>query len=102
MGIFAGYGQHILYSTAITSISIHLVYQRRLFADQRAGVQARITVLESIAEELRSNKDLSPDDLARLKRLARPPEEKGEEKVMSWREVFFGKKDFVKDEVERA
>ncbi|KAF5352076.1 hypothetical protein D9758_009446 [Tetrapyrgos nigripes] len=91
MGIFAGYGQHILYSTAITSLSIHLLYQRRHFEDQRAAVQARISVLESIVQELRSNKNLSPDDLARLKRLARPPEEKEEEEDLSWREVFSGK-----------
>ncbi|KAK7461094.1 hypothetical protein VKT23_009022 [Stygiomarasmius scandens] len=93
MAILGGYGPHLLYSVAITSLSLHLVYQRQLFADQKSRMQAQISILETIADELRSNKELSPDDLARLRRLARPPEEKLEEKKMSWSEVIFGKKD---------
>ncbi|THU87350.1 hypothetical protein K435DRAFT_782491 [Dendrothele bispora CBS 962.96] len=93
MAILGGYGPHLLYSVAVTSLSLHLTYQKRQFSDEKSRVQAQISILESIAEELRSDKELSLDDLARLKRLARPPTEQVEERKMSWTEVVFGKKD---------
>ncbi|ESK97283.1 hypothetical protein Moror_17848 [Moniliophthora roreri MCA 2997] len=89
--MFSGYLPHLLYSIAITSLSLHLVYQKRFFSEQRHQIDARISVLESIADELRSEKSLSPEELQRLTRLARPTEEIKFNEKFSWKEVILGR-----------
>jgi len=87
------YFPHAIYSLAITSISVHLVSQKRKIAEDRARVAARISILESMIEQLRENKDVPLDELDRLHRLAQPPVaggNAGESKGISWREVFLG------------
>lgn len=93
-----GYLPHALYSVAITSISIHLVNQRRISSDERARTEAQITILQSISQQLQSDKPLSNAGLQRLRRLARPPKD-GEDSpesdlkdAISWKEVVLGRK----------
>ncbi|RDB23794.1 hypothetical protein Hypma_008968 [Hypsizygus marmoreus] len=92
----SSYIPHAIYSVAITSISIHLVSQRKTSSDERSRINAQISILENVSEQLRSDKPLLPTELEKLRRLARPPEksavEVGNEEVMGWREVFLGKK----------
>lgn len=67
--------------------------------DLKSQINARITVLQSISEQLRSDKPLSQGELERLKKLARPPEDALEvaaREEMSWKEAFLGKKDLRK------
>ncbi|KIK69192.1 hypothetical protein GYMLUDRAFT_188741, partial [Collybiopsis luxurians FD-317 M1] len=91
--LFSGYLPHILYSVANVSLSLHLIYQRNTLADEKARINAQESVLESIADELRSDGPLSQDDLQRLKRLARnskrDPNEAGER--MSWKDALLGR-----------
>ncbi|KAF5373277.1 hypothetical protein D9615_007394 [Tricholomella constricta] len=91
------YLPHAIYSVAIISISIHLVNQRKLVSDERARIAAQTSILESISEQLRSDKPLSATELDRLKGLARPMEHNPAVEGMpgesiGWREVFLGNK----------
>ncbi|KAF8632490.1 hypothetical protein AX15_001859 [Amanita polypyramis BW_CC] len=102
MRIATGYIPHALYAIAVTSISIHLVNKRRTFSDEKANVNARISILESIAEQLQSNKSIPNAELERLKRLARAPVKEnlttGAEHI-SWKEVVFGREQQASDEL---
>ncbi|XP_006461449.1 hypothetical protein AGABI2DRAFT_192954 [Agaricus bisporus var. bisporus H97] len=99
------YLPHALYSIAITSISIHLVGQKRTIAEDRARIAARISTLESVAGQLRDGKHLSLEELDRLQRLARPPSSSSAERVqpireeIGWRETIFGRKRSLETEM---
>ncbi|EPQ55232.1 hypothetical protein GLOTRDRAFT_76550 [Gloeophyllum trabeum ATCC 11539] len=92
------YLPHIIYSVALTSVSIHLLWQRKTAEAQKASVLAQTSILEDIAQRLRSNDDLSDEEYTRLRNLARkkgeavfnPAEVKNEE--IGWKDVFLGKK----------
>ncbi|KAG5725061.1 hypothetical protein E4T56_gene12412 [Termitomyces sp. T112] len=91
------YFPHAIYSLAIITLSIHLVSQRRLADDERAHIAAQTSILESIRDQLKSNKPLSNEELTRLRRLARPVEHKdGDEgasgRTIGWGEIFLGRK----------
>lgn len=98
------YLPHAIYSLAITSISIHLVSQKRTISDDRARVAARLSILESVAKQLREDKNISLDELDRLHRLARPPApsegsaSRAKEEI-GWKEVIFGQKRSVEPEM---
>jgi len=89
------YVPHALSSVAIMSLSIHLVNHRRSSDSDRARVAAQISILESIADQLRSDKHISKDELERLKRLARPPNDEvvvlQSKETLGWKEVVFGR-----------
>ena len=83
------YFPHALFAIALTSISINLVSHRRTAEDERSRVQARISVLESIKEQLQSGKALSNEELDRQMKLARSANNNREDhKAVSWTEVF--------------
>lgn len=92
----SSYIPHALYSVALLSISIHSVGTRTACSEERARINARISILESISEQMRSNKSLSDDELERLKRLARPPEKLASDsepqKIMAWKDIFLGQR----------
>lgn len=90
--MFSGYGPHILYSAALVSVSTNLLYQKKHHAEQRSRLSARISILESIAEQLKSDKPLSAAEIERLRKLADPAEAVEEEPIMSWREALLGRK----------
>ncbi|KAF8891868.1 hypothetical protein BD779DRAFT_1513580 [Infundibulicybe gibba] len=95
------YLPHTLYSIAITSISIHLVSQRRASSDERARINAQISILQTISQQLRSPEPLSHDELERLRRLARPASiEAGVDipkEEIGWKEVIFGQRKTQED-----
>lgn len=69
------YFPHALSAIALTSISINLTSHRRTAEEERSRIQAQISVLESIKEQLlQSDKPLSNEELERLKKLVRPVE----------------------------
>ena len=89
---------HVVYSVAITSVSIHLVYQRKISNDERAQINAQISILESISQQLQSNKSLSDNELERLKRLAYPVKDREYsvagilKEEIRWKDVILGRK----------
>lgn len=83
------YFPHALFAIALTSISINLVSHRRTAEDERSRVQAQISVLESIKEQLQSGKPLSKEELDRQKKLVRSVDNDREHhKAVSWTDVF--------------
>ncbi|KAG6840573.1 hypothetical protein C0991_005762 [Blastosporella zonata] len=90
------YLPHAIYSVALITLSIHLVSQRKSASEERAHVAAQTSILESIRDQLGSDKPLSNDELVKLKRLARPLErssgEVDPEKTIGWGEIFGGRK----------
>ena len=106
MRIATAYIPHALYALAVMSISIHLVSKRRSFQDEKSSLDARISILESIAQQMRSDKPavVSAEETERLMKLARAsatvkaldenPNATGANKSsgISWKEVIFGKR----------
>lgn len=93
---------HILYSTFLTSASIHLLWQRKASEDDRARKHAQITILEDLVHQLRSGAPtmISDEEVGRLMKLARV-QGAGEEGVggspqsssqVRWTEVLWGRK----------
>ncbi|KAI6145524.1 hypothetical protein BKA82DRAFT_995673 [Pisolithus tinctorius] len=98
------YLPHILYSTALTSVSIHLLWRRKAFEDDRARHNAQITILEDLARQLRSGSpDITDEEVDRLRNLVRVHQGTSEavagvqENKMSWKDVFWGKKALADD-----
>lgn len=93
------YLPHILYSTALTSVSIHLLWRRKAFEDDRARHDAQITILEDLAHQLRSGSSITDEEVDRLRKLVRVHQGTSEEAAggvqehsISWKDVFWGKK----------
>ena len=93
------YFQHALYSIACLSISINLVSMRRSTEEDKARVEARLTLLESIREQLTRKGDdanNTKEELERLMRLSKRTATKraqvvDEEGDVSWSDIFSGK-----------
>jgi hypothetical protein len=79
----------------LAQASFFYYFKRKQTAAERNGSEARISVLESVVEQLRSNQPLSDSDLARLKRLAapRPPITQPElhYEPVAWKEILWGR-----------
>lgn len=92
------YLPHILYSTALTSVSIHLLWRRKAFEDDRARHNAQITILEDLAHQLRSGSSITDEEIDRLRTLVRVHQGTSEavggmrEHSVSWKDVFWSKK----------
>ncbi|EJF57164.1 hypothetical protein BD309DRAFT_857595 [Dichomitus squalens] len=103
------YLPHLLYSTALTSISMHHLSQRKAAEDDRAHVAAQISILE----DLLARPSLPDPEFQRLWRLARSHDvwearkHVGDEAAgnvksvhvrarpaedIGWREVMFGRR----------
>ncbi|KIJ05726.1 hypothetical protein PAXINDRAFT_21041 [Paxillus involutus ATCC 200175] len=100
------YLPHILYSTALTSVSIHLLWQRKAAEEDRARHNAQITILEDLTQQLRSGVPMADDEINRLRGLAQSHGEGGEAQRQSageirWMDVIWGKKVVAKDEWEQ-
>ena len=69
---------------------MNLTSQRRTAEDERSRIQAQISVLESIKEQLHSGKVLSNEELDRQKKLARSADDSNREthNPVSWSDVF--------------
>jgi len=97
MSLFSNrYFPHAFFAIALTSISINLISHRRTAEDERSRIQAQISVLESIKEQLQSDKPLSSEELERLKKLVRPVDtgyegretEESHKEGISWINLF--------------
>ncbi|PPR06763.1 hypothetical protein CVT26_003914 [Gymnopilus dilepis] len=95
------YFPHILYGMALTSVSMNLTSQRKSTEDERNRMNARISILESIKQQLESPDALSTDELERLKNLAKKQYEGMEatsetvidsKDEVKWSNIFRGKK----------
>ncbi len=70
MGVLE-YLPHLLYSTALTSISMHHLFQRKAAADERSHVAAQISILEDLRARLSAREPISEREVERLWHLAR-------------------------------
>ena len=90
----SSYLPHLIYSVALTSISLHLLVKRDAIETERAQLSAQISVLESVVRQLRtSDSNVNVAEVDRLMKLARAHREErlAQNRVMSWRDVFLGK-----------
>ncbi|KAI0300455.1 hypothetical protein B0F90DRAFT_412508 [Multifurca ochricompacta] len=88
------YIPELVYALAFSSISVHLLWQRRAAETDRRHYMARLSILGELATRLRTAEAVSDGEVARLRRLgetvgkdAHPGENIG------WREVVFGRKE---------
>ena len=70
MGLLA-YLPHLLYSTALTSITMHHLYQRKAAEEDRAHVAAQLSILEDLQTRLHAHEPIPDHEFDRLWRLAR-------------------------------
>lgn len=94
------YLPEIIYALALTSLSTHMLWQRKDSADQRAHYTARVKLLEDTAQRLRAGQDVPQSDFDLIDKMAREPgvdraAARGTEPLGSigWREVLLGRKD---------
>ena len=90
------YLPHILYSTALTSVSIHLLWQRTTEREDRAHYHAQVSILEDLTQQLRSGVPITDEEISRLKNLARVhgqgEGQKQSAEAIRWSEVVWGRK----------
>ncbi|KAI1788331.1 hypothetical protein LXA43DRAFT_950197 [Ganoderma leucocontextum] len=65
------YLPHLLYSTALTSIAMHHLHQRKAAADERSHVAAQISILEDLRARLSLREPIPEREVERLWHLAR-------------------------------
>jgi hypothetical protein len=94
----SAYIPHLLYSTALTSLSFHLLFHKKQSEVDRAHLNAQTSILESLVHQLRSGQDVSDEEIERLCRLAKTHEDGHMEGVgarrekIGWKAVFLGRK----------
>ncbi|KAG2142302.1 uncharacterized protein EDB93DRAFT_613001 [Suillus bovinus] len=64
------YIPHILYSTALTSISMHSLWQRKTADEDRARLKAQTSILQDLIDQLRSGKPISDEEIKKSRNLA--------------------------------
>ena len=91
------YLPHVIYATALTSFSIHLLTKRRAAAEGKLATEARISILEGLASRLRAGERVGDEEVTRIRRLLREGDSKiGEgssvkDSEIDWRSVLFGR-----------
>ncbi|KAI0067631.1 hypothetical protein BV25DRAFT_1911526 [Artomyces pyxidatus] len=89
------YIPELIYSLALSSLSVHLLFQRRESTTVRRQLSARVSLLEELVRRLRAGEDVSPAEIARMRKLGREGPEKvdvqGDGDAVGWREVIFGR-----------
>ncbi|KAG2065248.1 hypothetical protein BDR04DRAFT_1108789 [Suillus decipiens] len=91
------YIPHIIYSTALTSISMHLLWQRKTADEDRARFKAQTSILQGLIEQLRSGKSISDEEITKSRNLARilgeGKQSLDKEKTnVGWTDVLWGRK----------
>jgi hypothetical protein len=100
----------LVYALAFSSISVHLLWQRRAAETDRRHYSARISILGELAARLRAGEVVSDVEVTRLRRLAENVAEDAHREPgesIGWREVIFGRKESSveregKEELERG
>lgn len=78
---------HVIYATALTSLSLHLVGTRKVDAERRKAAEARISVLEGLASRLRAEEYTNDEEFIKAWRLSRGQRHSGEVTVKDGREL---------------
>jgi len=92
------YAPHIVYSLALTSVSMHLLYQRREAEEDRSRLSARISILESLVDRLNRGERINQGEVDRLRKLGGlldTPESifMDTHSKIRWRDVLLGRKE---------
>ena len=87
---------HIIYSLALTSFSMHLLYERRATEEDRAQYSGKISILETLVQNLEQGRTMDPREVERLRKLAglstsNTPEINRNQSKIGWTEVLLGK-----------
>ncbi|KAJ7725670.1 hypothetical protein DFH07DRAFT_768095 [Mycena maculata] len=92
---FSGNRRPVFNAMLLANASFFYYFKRKKTAAERNSSEARISVLESVVEQLRSNQPLSDADLARLKRLAAPrpiiTEPELHYEPVLWKDILLGR-----------
>jgi len=92
------YVPHLLYSTVLTSLSLHLLFHKKQSEVDRSHLTAQISILESLTQQLRSGQDVADGEIERLYKLAKTHDDSYvdgtgvERQKVGWRDVFLGRK----------
>lgn len=89
------YIPHLIYSTALTSLSFHLLYHRKQTEVDRGHLTAQISILESLKQQLQSGQHVPEEEIERLLRLSKTHEESNlnlKKEKIGWKAVFLGRK----------
>ena len=91
----ARYIPELVYALAFSSISVHLLWQRRAAETDRRHYSARLSILGELAGRLRAGEgEVSDAEVARLRRLAETVgEDTSAGDSVGWRDVIFGRKE---------
>lgn len=88
---------HIIYSLALTSFSMHLLYERRATEEDRVHYAGKISILETLVQNLEQGQAMDSQEVERLRKLAglstsHVPEiiSRNQSKI-GWKEVLLGK-----------
>ena len=108
MSSFTHYLPHLLYATALTSLGMHALAQRKAAESARAHIDAQLSLLSALATPRADGEPLDEREFERLWRLARSHGEaaaggevdamaqaragEGEGESIGWREVFLGRR----------
>ncbi|KAI0087117.1 hypothetical protein BDY19DRAFT_301384 [Irpex rosettiformis] len=92
------YLPHVLYSLAITSISIHYLWHKRESEEQRRHYSTRIGLLEDTVHRLRAGERVTEQDFDMIRKLAMGPGSDSAaargvdpQREIGWREVVLGR-----------
>ena len=91
----ARYIPELIYALAFSSISVHLLWQRRTAETERRHYSARVSILGELAARLRAGEAVPDVEISRLRRLAETAgtAEAHPGENIGWREVVFGRKE---------
>ena len=90
------FAPHIIYSLALTSFSMHLLYERRATKEDRVHYSGKISILETLVQNLERGQMMDPREVERLRKLAgvstsQVPETNRNPSNIGWWEVLLGK-----------
>jgi hypothetical protein len=90
------FAPHIIYSLALASFSMHLLYERRATEEDRVHYSGKISILETLVQNLERGQMMDPREVERLRKLAgvstsQVPETNRNPSNVGWWEVLLGK-----------
>jgi hypothetical protein len=89
---------HIIYSLALTSFSMHLLFERRAAGEDRAHYSGKISILETLVQDLEQGRKMDSQEVERLRKLAGVSASHASTDVgrdqskIGWKEVLLGKR----------
>ncbi|EGN92766.1 hypothetical protein SERLA73DRAFT_190614 [Serpula lacrymans var. lacrymans S7.3] len=92
------YLPHLIYSTALTSVSIHLLWHRKQQEEDNARISAQVSILESLVSQLQSGRPVKDEEIDRLRKLAQVHDDErtgvnpAAAGSIGWKDVIWGRK----------